>query len=343
MALPTLDKTWIFKTNRVYFTRNNNKEDMRNFHLTVKNMLTDPTGWTDKDGYSVVNSNPWTVSGSSGRNGATSDSGALVANTNDNWKTIYDLVWAPSGSAHSWIVLRQPKINTKFEMCISLKEPGSNSYSNCGYVSPLNGFDLSSPVTTQTPTGTDVITCFPDNYLFTGGNNPVSYNVSCMMSTDGECTRVFAFSALTPKVFWLFDKPKNPVSGWSNPCIFLYNALNGATAATYSQLNDNATIIGVANSSTMYLYATTEAYISATIGENQIYANQLTNEWPLTPIGLASTTPGCYGRHGEIYDMYFTSSVLLSGSSFPAVGAREFMCFSNIVLPWNKTDFYRSV
>jgi hypothetical protein len=333
MTLPTLDKTWIFKTNQVYITSGNRDIDFPNLWFMIKQLLTDGAGWTDNTGAPTTNSHLWTVSGSS--NGS-------IADTADNWNAYTDLVWNTDGVAHSWIVLRQPEINPLYEICLECAS-STTRYNFSFHCSPVEGFDLTSPSTLNNPVATDLLT-LASTAQYLGTTAAFSCTLGCAMSTDGECTRLWVFWNGTCHIFWIFDKPKNPVVGWANPSITLAVPLGGSNPVDYTNLNDNPRIYSRGKDNrVMSLYASTEFYVDAAIGQRLVMANQITEEWPMCSMGLVSATPGTSGRNGEIYDMWFTATAISPGVSAPSTGPRSFVCMGDIFVPWDQSDLITNV
>lgn len=247
-------------------------------------------------------------------------------------------------SSYSWIILGQPQINPNFQVCWALSSSGS-AHLMSSYVSHYAGFSTSGLSVSATPTATDRLQCHSGGSANGVGNNAWQAVYHICMSTDGQCTRIFGFvgnyssSINLMRTFWLFDKPKNPIAGWTNPSICLMQPNTGTLVPTaYTELTDYAEINARAPvTGAMYLFCSTEFYGTAALGEKQYTPNQISGEWPLTPIGLISATPGAMGRHGEIFDLWFTSSYLYAGASFPDASTRDFMCMSYIVHPWNQS------
>jgi len=440
MALPTLDKTWIFKTNVLLSSLGSAQLDYQRLILTVKNMLTSSYGWTDNTGAPTTNSHLWTVRASSN---------STVADTNDNWpvfirgtdinasvntstdntlrirsvtayrnysvftvtagastaKTLIAsdlntafaaagmttlqatvdgsnrlvisdigggnayfemdsiangstlgtpcgftsggtkpqncLVWgASAGSPFSWVVLQQAVINPNFQVCFGTgNNSATNYYVSNTYVSPVTGFTLTGLVTTAAPNSAERRQ-FHDNTQWHGTGPAVfDCSVQVAMSTDGECTRVMLYRDNAMRMFWIWDKPKNPVTQWLNPSIVLMNPNSGSVTPTlYTELTDNPQVYGRIGTAWAPFYVTTEFYGAAALGENIVFPNQLTGEYMLTPVGLACVTPGFYGRHAEIFDLWFASAGMTLGVSFPDSGDRQFLCLPNLVHPWNRSS-----
>jgi hypothetical protein len=140
------------------------------------------------------------------------------------------------------------------------------------------------------------------------------------------------------RLMWIWDKPKNPVSGWTNPSICYMQTNTGTLVpSAYTEITDYPLISARIASQSVWLYTTTEFYGTAAIGENLSFPNQVTGEWPMTPCGLACAMPGVYGRHAEIFDLWYTSTALYQGTSMPASGNRQFIVLPYLVHPWNRS------
>lgn len=64
-------------------------------------------------------------------------------------------------------------------------------------------------------------------------------------------------------------------------------------------------------------------------------ANNLTAQYPLFPIGLASTCTGAVGRHGYIQDMYWGSDRHSPLAAYPSSGSPEWVQAGSILIPWD--------
>jgi hypothetical protein len=330
MALPSLQKVWIFKTN-IIVPQIGSYSDHSRLMWYIKDALVTASGWTDADGAPATNTHPWVVMASS--NG-------VVANTNDNWTTTANVI--ATNPNFSWIVLEQTAVNTHFQIAFGHVVNTASAYLNNMYVSHQAGFTLTGLVTTAYPAATDRVSLVTGLHSMFGNSSGVDWVLHVLMSTDGQCTRVIVCSQNAVYGFWLFDVPKNPVDGWTNPSVAYVpqqDSNPGNWASSYVFLTDSAFVSGYVNSAAMWMYVTGEFYISAAVGETQVTWNQISHEWPMTPLGLVSATPGAYGRHGELFDLWFTSNYVQLGDSFPDTGDRVMMCIPSLVLPWNKSDF----
>jgi len=325
MALPTLDHTWRFKVNQALATTGTALGDHRQLLMAIKTSLITAPGWTDSTGAAATLSTPWTVVASS--NGTT-------ASAADNWSSVTDLNW--STGAHSWIVLRQTGINGQnVELCIDLNQ--TSPYFLNLTVSMGAGFNVSSPSTTARPTATDEVAYLTgSNYWCNAGSNAFSSVLNVEVSDDGQCNRVWVFISGTVRCFWQFDRPKNVVTGWSNPVAVV---LISATEPLYTNLNDAANPRIKALGLVGQCYYACEFYVDGALGQKQTVVHALTSEWPISRMGLACITPGIYGRHGDLADVWWGATTPASGDAYPATGTlRQFVQAGDLVLPWNQTS-----
>jgi hypothetical protein len=60
--------------------------------------------------------------------------------------------------------------------------------------------------------------------------------------------------------------------------------------------------------------------------------------WPMLPIGVwtFSDNTYAYGRHGEVYDLWWAPANLITGSTFPGDGSKTHIQLGNaFVIPWD--------
>jgi hypothetical protein len=321
MPAPTKDKTWQFTIN---FGPILNATSLLTSQATLYQVKAAMIGFA---------SNPWTVSGSS--NSSTSGMDAT-----DRWVTSANLVWA--AGAHSWIVLRQAGIATKFEVCFDLNS-GSDTLMTV-VVSPAAGFGTANGGTNGTtsarPTATDETVVRNTTDWMTGGSHLLHW-VHVMQSSDGQCTRVLLCTSNAPHTLMIFDRVKNPVSGWTGTTAFFGLGCLGTAGnhITYAQYLDAKTNINFRHSSTNgQFYLVTPGYISAAIGRaNQgLVPHDITREWPLTPMTLYSDSTSLRGLWGTVYDLYWGSTSQNSMTSYEASGvSHSWAQFGEMVFPWD--------
>jgi hypothetical protein len=335
MALPTLDKTWIFKVNN-QLQISDTTLCFKSVLLHLKQSLTDVGGWTDNTGAPVTNAHPWEVIASS--NGTSAGLG-------DNWNTTADIY--TDGTNFSWVVLRQPAVNPLYEISFGLSA-NVNYYVDYGYVAPNLGFDLTGLVTTAYPGNLgDRIVLVNNSSIFSTSAQDIVLHY--MMSTDGECTYVFGFTGASIYYapvcifFWMFAKPKNPVSWWPTPSVSIMENVS-PTYANFGaiELSSLFCAIGPGNF-IMNLIPTTEGAISQPLGKSVNAPRQLTDfSWVITIVGLcsfyASTSRTIEPRCGELYDVWFCPVSFVNGETLPGSGTRQFVVFGNLLVPWNNSS-----
>jgi hypothetical protein len=325
MALPILDKTWIFKTNNYIRAGIDASTCYRNILLHLKQSLTDGSigGWTDNTGAPVTNAHPWTV---------ISSSNGTSAGLGDNWNTTADIV--ADATRFSWVVLRQPAVNPLYEISFGLSLSTNLSLGSV-YVAPNLGFDLTGLVTTAYPGDLGDRIALLSGASYDGTANAIhDLTLHYMMSTDGECTCVFGFYANTVTLIWILAKPKNPIVGWPSPSISFVSS----SGPTYANLNTNLNIKGRGlNNTVLSAYGSTEYYNTGPAG-SVLAMNPISGEWPIWPIGLiTNNTSGMRGFIGYMYDLWYTSYLLKAGTTMPSSGTRQFAVIGNLLVPWNNS------
>ena len=326
MALPVLDySTWRFKVNQNLDSPGTALECFQQLLWAIKDSLIAGSGWTDSAGAAASVTSPWTVVASA--NGT-------VADTADNWATSADLVSAVPGNPHSWIVLRQTGVNGQNqEFCIDLYYTNP---SRVGIIwSPVNGFDVSSPVTTARPTATDEFVLWT-----TGGDWLTTYiTFNCalhvLMTDGGECTRFFVYIGGACKTFLAMEKPKDSDLNWSNPAV-LYNTPREPPA--YTTLNDITRAYINVPGSTVACYLSSLAYGAAMIGQNLTVANEVSGCWPMIPVRVVGSTYPAVGLVGTLRDTWWGAASVADGDTYPDTGTlKQFLQVGNLIIPWNQS------
>lgn len=322
MALPVPDKTWQYNVNQTIADQGTNLASCKRIVRTAKNSLI---------GFGTL---PWTV-----RYSCNATTAGTAGDGVDRWTTDADLTFA--ATAHSWIVLRQTGIATNFELCIDL----NNATPSLATMVVSFSAGFTGGTTSARPTATD------ESVVVTGAgylpNNSASSNTSAlhvMQSTDGQCTYLILCSNNVAQAFWMFQKPKNPVTGWTNPSISLVvstantNA-NNLLQATYFNISTTNPIKG-RGVSNMDIIMSAEGHgggLLSSTANGFIVANDLSTEFPIFPIGIFSRTTSNRGRHGQIFDMWTGLEAINNGDTYPNDTTRQFVTFGNFVFPWNGT------
>jgi len=323
MVLPTLQKTWQFDVN--------NSQSTGTTTGNAQEAL-----FTIKDAFVSFASSPWTVVSSS-------DSTATASS--DLWSVQGDLIWDTAGNVHSWIVLKQTGMADNFQICIDLNSTDTDSLAMI--VSHTAGF--TGGTTTARPTATDEafleITVSVSTNSWGRGSSPTTTNtpIHIMMSDDGEATRVIFNKADAVTGYWDFQKVRNPSTNWTTPYGLIYSCQTASAACGYLQLRDADVasrfevrlIVPKPSEQLVSCRYCSEGYKSDSYGTNIAVANEITAEWELMPIGVFCDKAPNRGRHGDMYDVWFTSTGLSTGDSMPDDSSHQFAVFDDVVFPWN--------
>jgi hypothetical protein len=356
MALPTLVRTWQFQNNIYLPNFNDLSNEVRKVMWTIKNTLVS---------FPIA---PWKCVASSnaaaclrygvdalGPPGPAYDNWTTYANLHcrdaDGWST-YDSGW---NSKHSWIVLRNTALDTTYDLCIDLylssnqRSPRGirypriyicRSYNLTGSGSitarptPNSGYIESELRNSNTDNYGTVISSTVDSQFYT-------WRIHAQMSTDGLGTRLFLFGDGLLLGFWAFDRILGADPSYPNP---VWACIRGKydtiwDAASYGWMHDTSTHQKDAWGTTdMNFYLSTESLGSSTIGEAWSgYPNEVSGNYPMTPIGVASPTVGKRGRIGYLQDIWFGED-FWTGILYPSGGSKLFASMGSLVVPWDGTS-----
>lgn len=319
MALPTLDKTYQYNVNQNAASLGVILDNGRQLMRMIKNSLI---------GFGTL---PWTVRYSC--DGTTAGS---AGDTVDRWAADANLVW--SGTTHSWIVLRQTGIATNFELCIDLAN--ANSYVTTFVVSPSAGF--TGGTTSARPTATDQIV-LPETDWGHYASTTATYKLHVLQSTDGQVTHVVVFSNNLLTGHWMFQKPKNPVSGWTNPSVSLVTGVTGSVASpssdayTFDNFLPGTTSFRGRGTGTMTIFLAAEGTSTALTAASSVFAapNDFSGEYPFFTCSVNSTTASHRGRHGLLFDTWLGLDITNNGDTYPNDTSRQFLQIATQIIPWN--------
>lgn len=318
MSLPTLDKTWQFSGNNAVAAQGTALATNRRILRTIKNLLL------------AFGTLPWTT-----RYSCDSAVAGAAGDGVDRWDSDTDLVWNAAGSAHSWYVLQQANVTATFQVLISLEgASAAGSLLTC-YFSPSAGF--TGGTTTARPTATDEVQVL--NGASWGGAGSADSNViiDAMQSTDGQCTRVVVCRLSAATTFMAFDRPKNPVTGWSNPSVGIWLGRDAANAFTYADLTAVALVklrLGTTNTSA---FCTQEAFGSTVIGNAAVGANEVSGDFPMLPVGIWCNNAPVRGRQGEFFDLWMGYTTNAVGDTYPNDATRQFTQWGAPITAWDGT------
>lgn len=277
----------------------------------------------------------------------TSSDGVTATFAGDRWVDEQDLVWRDDdipANNFSWIVLRQTGISTKFEVLITCEENSTGSDgAEIGVWVAQSGFNTADGgldgTLTSRPEASDerlILASTGGNWGAGSNGGEFSYRYHVMQSTDGECTRVVLFLGGVNTGFWIFDKPRNPKTTWTDPYVASINGNNDVSTnqCTYAKYHDVAGGLGAFNGTDTTMYFSGEGFGTNASGEN-LSADQLGGTFIASGMGLSSLTSTFEGRNGELYDLWWGFTSVGSGRYYPASGAKTFIQISNMIFPWD--------
>jgi len=361
MTLPTLVKNYHLVSNQnVTGDANldaggpsgacNSTRDRRALMLALKDQLiAAEVSNIGPGGFGAVT--PWTVTQSCGGN----NGGALAANASDNWVINTDLVFNTSGNGHAWTVLQQTGIAATFQVCIDLQQ-SSNAEDGAEievWVSQSAGFgSLAAGTTSARPTATDeLMLVSPAVFDGWAGANTITartWKWNMWRAEDGSVTYICYFLADVPLCLWVFAKPESPATGWSGTQFVAAVRSNGKTdsgnAMIYEVWYDatglktyRADRISTANPyNETNIYMTADTFGGGPFGQELTVANDVTGEYAIGKIGLASVEPGFIGRWGTMYDLYWGQTVLGNPfDTYPSGGTKTWVQFQDFILGWD--------
>jgi hypothetical protein len=370
MALPTLVKNWLVTTNQTIAGDANldaggpsgscfSTRDRRNLMIALKNQLI--TGGNSNVGPSAGGAvNTWTVRYSCGGN----NGGALAAGTPgdgiDRWVINTDLPWNITGSNHAWMVLRNANIGTYgIELLIDLRssttlDDGARLYMYVAIVQGSgDGYTGGTTTTGPTPPGTngdDVVNIrINEGWGGTTSNIARTWQWNMWQSEDGKQTYITYFYNNICSALWLIGVPQDPNPSWSEPQFFA--SLRGAISDTDNAcfINDwydtnqmktwRANRISTSNSyNRTHFYLTSDTFGFGPLSQELTTANDVSGEYPLSVIGMASRDSNFIGRQGTMFDIYWGLESIggpSGGATYPSGGAKTWAQFGAFVFPWD--------
>lgn len=308
--LPALSKVWQFSLSTV--TGGTETDKHRNWMRAAK------------DGMKGFASTPWTVLGSN--DGVTAALDAV-----DRW------ISSATVPVNAWIVLKQTGIASNFQVCWHNNFEAAGDHRNTLVVSQSAGF--TGGTTGARPTATDEVVVTTNFTDVTTTNTDIRVNV--LQSTDGRCTRIFAFQSGGVINFSYLDRLHNPISALTIPWIGYSNNRFGGTAAAYTDLLGTTGPAGQQGATTLAYRLVTGAistgFVGVDAGPNE-GENELSSEFFVAPVGVASVTASNRGVMGELADFWAGSSSAVNGDTYPDTGTfDQFIHVGGVILPWNLT------
>jgi hypothetical protein len=334
MALPTPFYTWVFDVNYLVSAAPTVEDQARNLLFGIKQLLT-------------ADLPPCFVRGSS--NGVTAGMGGL-----DKWATSSDIVWSgKSGDPFSWIVIETDG-TLPIQILIACDD---KTYSGNGriIVSVSPSVSFSGGSTTSVPTAPDSYTILEGTWFSETTTNHIIHK---MIDNTGANFRLAIWRQSTNLCsLWVFDKFINPVPGFVYPRLSLIFGSSSGLCNAYSSLSSYSVTAPITGSKKAYRNSPMDIGLTGegiglsvpptAITETGILAasslslnfNDINNEWPMFPIGVASMDLGNRGRHGNVADLYWRpSGVSPYATLLPASGPYTWVVMGDLILPWDGTS-----
>lgn len=335
MTAPTPAKTWEFAINGT--AAGADGDAMRaDLLLAIKDSLVDNGTFTT----------PWVVDYS-----CDSATAGTAGDEVDHWAANSDVVWDSSGSAHSWVVLRQTDYfgtGTHLYLLLDCSQNSSLEYSAAlGVYCSRVGFTGGS--TTARPTATDELEVLAastvassSNWQGDNSNAETSKRYHVLGSDDGEEWRILFCVAGYCVAMWAIGKPQDPPSGWANPYFAMVWGQETASAdvTTYQYLTTNGTPIVRMTDATAGDFAGTFTCPAARSTSNQLMpiicaANHFDSSRGMWPVGIyCHTDVAAPGYHGPVADIWYGHGADSTGDTAPAA-QQDFALFGDVWLPWD--------
>lgn len=306
MSLPTLEKTWQYRVNQQIPSTSTINSDCQTQMYNIKLALTS------------FASNPWTVVRSS--NG-------ITAGASDLWSGISSIV--ASTVTRSWIVLEQTGVfGGPMQICIDMNV---TQYYSCTVVlSPSAGF--TGGTITARPVATDEFVAL--NSANWTSTNPASSVLHALMTSDGATTRlILVVGGVVRTVLFLDTLVDNALTHRAAVAVVNNNPIVHADVYTFAKFCVRSTAYNC------QAYVGSESYNNLLVATaNSGSVSTITGAYPITPLSLHTETSGSRGRLGRLVDVWFGSSGVPSGSTYPTTpDDKEFVQFGPFVFPWNGT------
>lgn len=322
MALPTPELTWAYNVNQTFTASVDAYSTIREVLFNIKESLTSSAGGV---------TSPWVV---------VSSSNATVASAGDNWTASADVVSNYNGSAHSWIVLKQPALGN-YQILIDYYSDADNGARYNLWLS--DGADFTGGSTTSRPQATGVEYQKVSQVAFIYDNSSaVQCALHVIRSTDGYNTGVFITSAGFNQTAWLINKVvDNPVA-WSPAVVATIASTNGnSDGLTHGSFNENPYSRARINGNNVGIYLTGESFGNDLLTQTFDIPNQLDDSYAILPMGVACNESPVKGRHGRLRDIWWgqdSAPPAYTGATYPSDGSKQFIQFGHMIFPWNGSD-----
>jgi hypothetical protein len=331
MSLPALTRTWQFQVNQAAAAGGTGLAACQNLMFAIKQSLKGVGAWTDSSGGAVASAGNWVVDYS-----CDSVSAGAKGDGVDKWAASTNLVWAASGVAHSWIVLKQTGISANFELLISLE---NGTVSNATILVSSVGF--TGGTTLLRPSATDETPLLnPAGTSTWGGVNAATAStLHVLKSNDGRSTRILACRNGFVPLYAIIELPTETSVSYANPVLGCWlgdgTAAPGSSQPVYANLSNAANAYGRTTANYAWFMTAPGDVLHGLLGITQTVANDLGACFAMYENGAYSLTPNSRGRDAKLVDHWTGSTALADSDTFPAAGTRNFCVFGDTIQPWN--------
>lgn len=313
--LPGLAKRWQFRTNLDPGRHGTNDGDAAAMFCAVKDALTG------------LYHSPWRVVSSS--NGVGFNLSADVVRGPEF------VIPGSVGDDHTWVVMTQPALPGLY--CIDFEHPETMFMT----VVWSPGGLFKGGTTKIRPGATDEIV-LAQHAAWLGdwrGRDGIPMRAHVLASEDGKATRVVCATQNRARSMMVFEEPLGATRGWVDPSINLVVAPFGdAEAGSHDSLWEGAPAKACGPAGPMALSLTGEGYTEEyeVVVLSRHHTRPTQDGYDIVPIGLwHDEVAGQRGHHGFLADLWWTSSELPTGTTFPSDGTKQFVVFGDMLFPWN--------
>jgi hypothetical protein len=327
MALPNIEKTWEVDLN-IPFGGEDREEDHADGLLLFVLAVTGQR--------SSIATNPWTVAGSS--------DASTAGFPGPGWQTRSDITFrrtTDSGSGRSWIVLERPISGDQLMIDCFTNTGDATMPGRCVAIdySPTGGFSGGS--TTSAPTATDQVQLNSGNsgvYWLGGYDGGGHYYLHIRHSNDGRQTYAFWTYRGYAVNYWLFADLEDAPTGWTIPVVAAMS-IDSSTSdeVSFANLYTAQTVRGrvVGGGGAISASLITASWDGDLVAVNLNAANDFDGTYPITAVGVGSTSVGANGMLGRLPDIWFGTQTQSTSTSYPTDESRQFAAMGDIVVPWD--------
>lgn len=334
MVFPTLEKTWKFSVNNVCGTSRDTVTDGRDLLFKILNAYL-AMGWTMRSSSDSVTFG--------------NEDGVNRILTKEN------LVFNGSGNK-SWFVIQNssvaPKAALEFDCGYSSSYAIFTVYFSAAGFGTANGGADGNLTTRPTAAAASQISMGTNGMSPSGSGHRSTFHL--IQSTDNEVSRLIVTDAIATSgavvSYLAVEKVKSPAPEWDPPVFVHYwdyynfvsngwrlvpaNLVNG-TAGKYAKVGGTSLTLHFTGRGRGGVLLTNQSEVGAS---PLLMSDDPAEGWPLLPIGIACTTTGHRNwRKGMLYDAWFGSNQLVTGTFYPSTPGqqRKLMQFNQLVLPWD--------